>query len=122
MACPSPSPRRAGGKRWDTTSKEHTVGVAPVTKGQAARRLRMSEAAEYIGISEQTLRRRVDAWREGRRDSAYAIMGELRYGTEGERLVDADDAERARLQQLQQLPSTVTALDYAASLRTPDPD
>ncbi len=122
MACPSPSPDGPGGKRRDTSYKEHTVGVAPVTKEQGARLLRMNEAAEYIGISEQTLRRRVDAWRDGRRDSAYPIMGELRYGTEGERLVDAHDAERARLQQLRELPSTVTALDYAKTLRSPDPD
>ena len=87
-----------------------------------ARPLTVSEAVELTGLSDNTLRRRVDAWLSGDR-SPYALKGGRTGGDKGDRLVDPLDAERARLQRLGELPGTVTTDEYARqAAERPGPD
>lgn len=78
--------------------------------------LSTSEAAAHVGISQPTIRRRVDAWLRGDR-SPYALKGGRTGGSKGDRSVDPVDAERARLQRVGELPSTVTTEEYARARR-----
>jgi len=55
------------------------------------------EAARRVGVSQETIRRRVDAWIGGER-GPYAIKGGRTGGDRGNRYVDVDDVERARRQ------------------------
>ncbi len=73
----------------------------------------MAEAIERTGLSDNTLRRRVDAWIEGKR-TPYAIKGGRTGGDRGDRQFDALDVERARLQLLGELDGSVTTDEYAA--------
>ena len=91
--------------------------------GVQAKPLRIGEAVEYIGMSRSSLQRRCDLWEAGERDNPRALKCTRTPGAvgraEGERLIDATDAERIRAQVRGELSPNVTAEQYAAGDRTP---
>jgi hypothetical protein len=88
-----------------------------------ARPLRIGEAVALIGLSQSTVQRRCDLWERGERDNPRALKCTRTSGAvgrrEGERLVDALDAQRMRDQVAGRLSPLVTAEQYAQGVRTP---
>lgn len=72
-------------------------------------------AARHAGVSENTLRRRVDAWTERGDRGPYAVKGARVWGG---RLVDELDIERLRLQRLAVLDAQLNADQWATAVRT----
>lgn len=77
----------------------------------ASKPMTVSQAAEYTGLSETTVRKRADLWFGGGR-GPDALKAGRTHGNRGARLIDRRDAERVRLQVAGELDANVTADEF----------